>query len=411
MRAIGVGTFRTTPRMRDLVNEVLDSGRISYGPKSKAFEAQFAAIHDSKHAVWSNSGTSSLVVALQALKELHGWRNGDEVIVPSVTFVATVNAVLWNRLRPVVVDVERDYYGLRADLIEPAITPRTRAILPVHLFGQPCDMTSIREIADQHGLAIVEDSCECMFVGHNGRMAGAWGEIGCFSTYVAHLLTTGVGGLSTTSDPALAAKMRSLVNHGRDGIYISIDDGRGLEGAALSEVIARRFRFESVGHSFRITELEAALGLAQLETWEAMIAQRQANAYYLTKYLRDYDDQIQLPRVREHTGHAFMMYPLVVRHEHKQALCAYLEARNIETREMLPLTNQPVYQAWLDETEYPAAQWINDGGFYIGCHQDLTREDLDYMIEAIQSYFAAKLARPARVPLRALVPAPIKEAS
>lgn len=405
MNQIGVGTFTTTARMRELITEVLDSGRISYGPKSKAFEERFAAIHDCGYAVLSNSGTSSLHVALQAMKELYGWRNGDEVIVPALTFVATINIVLHNRMRPVLVDVEPDFYGMRPEAIEAAITPRTRAIIPVHLFGQPCDMTAMSEIAERHGLRIIEDSCECMFVAHNGKMAGSWGQIGCFSTYVAHLLTTGVGGLSTTSDPALAAKMRSLVNHGRDGIYISIDDGRGLEGEALKEVISRRFHFESVGHSFRITEFEAALGLAQLEDWPRMIEQRQRNAFYLTKHLREYDEFIQLPRIRPYTGHAFMMYPLVLRHEHKRDLTAWLEERGVETREMLPLTNQPVYRSWCDEEDYPTARWINDSGFYIGCHQDLTREELDQMIESISTYFAAKTARPARTLFRALLPA------
>lgn len=394
MKQIGVGTFRTTNRMRELVNQVLDSGRISYGPMCTAFEQRFAGIHGCDYAVLSNSGTSSLQVALQALKELRGWQDGDEVIVPSVTFVASVNAVLHNRLTPVLVDVERDYYGLDPALLEQAITPRTRAIMPVHLFGQPCDMLNIKDMSDMHGLAIVEDSCECMFVGHAGTMAGAWGDVGCFSTYVAHLLTTGVGGLGITSDPELAARMRSLVNHGRDGIYLSIDDGRGLEGQALKEVISRRFKFESVGHSFRITELEAALGLAQLETWPEMIEARQRNASELTQRLGGFDEWLQLPAIRPNTGHAFMMYPLVLRHEGKAGLTSWLEERGIETREMLPLTNQPVYAGWCDEAAYPVAQWINASGFYIASHQDLTSEDLDQIVEAITGYFLSAWAKP-----------------
>lgn len=401
MQQIGVGTFKTTPRMRELVEQVLDSERISYGPMSKKFEQDFAAIHDSSYAVWSNSGTSSLVVALQALKELHGWMDGDEVLVPAVTFVATVNAVLWNRLTPVLVDVEATYYGIDPLLIEQAITPRTRAILPVHLFGQPCNMTAIKEIADRHHLLIVEDSCECMFVHHNGKMAGSWGDIGCFSTYVAHLLTTGVGGLSITDNPDYAVAMRSLVNHGRDGIYISIDDDQGLSGVALNEVISRRFRFERIGHSFRITELEAALGLAQLEDWQAMIAQRQANAARLSHGLEPYRGVLARPNIRPHTEHAFMMYPIVLWNEPKAALCQHLEERGIETREMLPLTNQPVYASWCNESQYPVAQWINKSGFYIACHQDLTSDEIDHMITAIGAYFDKKQ----RLTVRKRVPA------
>lgn len=390
---IGVGTFAATPRMRDLVLSVLDTGRISYGPLCKQFESMFAQVHDSQFAVLSNSGTSSLHVALQALKELDGWQDGDEVIVPAVTFVATINVILHNNLTPVLVDVEPDHYGMQPAALAAAITPRTRAIMPVHLFGQPCDMTAILAIAQAHNLRVVEDSCECMFVDHAGRKAGAWGDIGCYSTYVAHLLTTGVGGLSLTNDPVLAAKMRSLVNHGRDGIYISIDDGRSARGSDLAEVISRRFRFEAQGHSFRITELEAALGIPQLETWPAMIATRQRNAQYLTEALADLDDVIQLPRIRPNTEHAWMMYPLVLRNEGKAALCACLEERGIETREMLPLTNQPVYADWLNEADYPVAQWINRSGFYVGCHQDLTLADLDTMIDAIRAYCGRPVAQ------------------
>lgn len=389
---IGVGTFRATPRMRELVEEVLNTSRISYGPLCRQFESLFAQIHQLRYAVLSNSGTSSLHVALQALKELDGWQDGDEVIVPAVTFVATINVILHNNLRPVLVDVEPDLYGLRPDLVEAAITPRTRAIMPVHLFGQPCDMTAIMAIARRHSLRVVEDSCECMFVEHAGRPAGAWGDIGCYSTYVAHLVTTGVGGLSVTNDPLLAAKMRSLVNHGRDGIYISIDDGRRATGGALAEVISRRFRFESVGHSFRITELEAALGIPQLETWPAMIDQRQQNAFYLTEALSDLAPWLQLPAIRPNTQHAFMMYPIVLRSEGKAAICAWLEERGIETREMLPLTNQPVYANMFDEAAYPVAQRINQSGFYIGCHQDLTLDHLDIMISTIRDYFGKPAA-------------------
>lgn len=387
MKQIGVGTFQSTPRIKELVNEVLNSGRISYGPMSQRFEREFAQIHESRFAVLSNSGTSSLQVSLQTLKELHGWRDGDEVIVPALTFVATVNVVLHNRLKPVMVDVDPLYYEIEPELIEAAITPRTRAIIPVHLFGQPCNMQMVTEITQQRGLAIIEDSCECMFVTHAGKSVGAWGDIGCFSTYVAHLLTTGVGGFSLTSNPDYAAKMRSLVNHGRDGIYISIDDDNGLRGQQLKEVISRRFHFESVGHSYRITELEAALGVAQLENWQEMIAKRRANAHYLTTHLSHLRDYLQLPAIRRDTEHAWMMYPIVLRYDHKQGLTAYLEEHGIETREMLPLTNQPVYQDWCHESDYPVAEWINKSGFYIACHQDLTTDDLQHISDVFKVYF------------------------
>lgn len=388
MSNIGVGTFNVTPAMRQAVLEVLDSGRISYGDKSREFEYRFARIHGAQFAVLSNSGTSSLHVALQAMKEIGGWADGDEVIVPAVTFVASVNVVLHNGLKPVLVDVDPVYYEIDPDKIEAAITPRTRAIMPVHLFGQPCDMLRVMWVAERHGLRVLADSCECMFVSHHGHGVGYWADISCYSTYVAHLLTTGIGGLSVTDSSIYAAKMRSLVNHGRDGIYISIDDDNGLSNGDLKEVIARRFNFETIGHSYRITELEAALGVAQLDDYQTMIAQRQQNAEYLTDGLRRFD-RIQLPSVRPHTGHAFMMYPIVMLNDDKAQITAYLESRGIETRAMLPLINQPCYARLWNPADYPVAQWIDRSGFYIGCHQNLTRADLDYIIGAFANYFGA----------------------
>jgi perosamine synthetase len=192
-RIIGVGTFTASPLAKRLVMEALSNNRLSYGPMMQRFETELARMHGCRFGIMSNSGTSALLLALQALKELHGWADGDEVIVPAVTFVATANIVLHNRMVPVLVDVDRLYYELRPELIEQAITPRTRAIIPVHLFGQPADMEPIVAIARRHSLKIIEDSAETMFASCNGKRVGSLGDIGCFSTYVAHLIVTGVG--------------------------------------------------------------------------------------------------------------------------------------------------------------------------------------------------------------------------
>lgn len=382
MKHIGVGHWACSPRERELVNEVLDSGRLSYGPKSKEYERKFAALHGRQYGVLSNSGTSSLQVALQTMKELHGWNDGDEVIVPAVTFVATANIVIHNRMKPVLVDVDPITYNISADKIAPACTYKTRAVIPVNLFGQPANMSEVWA-KTPIGLKLIEDSCEAMFATHNGKMVGSMSDIGCFSMYVAHLITTGVGGIAITNNPDYAAKMRSLVNHGRDGVYIDMDT------SASEEVISRRFRFESIGHSFRITELEAALGLAQLETWEDMIAARQHNARYLIDNLWELhlSGFIQLPTTGEGNTNAHMMFPIVLLHGDKWGLCNYLEERGIETREMLPLTNQPVYKGLWNPADYPVAEWINENGFYVSCHNGLTQEDLDYIVESFYGYF------------------------
>ena len=386
---IGVGTLQLTSEAKQLVMQVLDSNRLSYGPMSQTFEETFAEIHGCQFGIVSNSGTSALHVAVAALKEIHKWSDDDEVIVPAVTFVATLNVVLHNNLKPVIVDVDPDHFDMDPVKLAQAITSKTRAVIPVHLFGQPCDMDPIMSLAADHDLRVVEDSCETMFAQYRGRSVGSIGDIGCFSTYVAHLLSTGIGGLNTTNVPEYAIKLRSLVNHGRDSIYLSIDDDDNLTEDRLRSVVERRFKFISPGHSFRITEMEAALGVAQLKTRDEMLTARRANGRFLMQALQPLADQLQLPSVRPGSDHSFMMFPLLVRKAAKNELVMHLEQHGIETRDMLPLTNQPVYRRLLGiaEEAFPIAKRINNQGFYIGCHQNLTSADLDYIVEVLRTYF------------------------
>lgn len=368
-------------RMRGLIDHILNTGRLSYGPLCQEFEQRFSALHGCGYGVLSNSGTSSLLVALQTLKEIHGWDDGDEVIVPAVTFVATVNVVIHCNLKPVLVDIDPRYYAIDPELISSAITTRTRAIIPVHPFGQPADMTEIMEIARMHDLKVIEDSCEAMGVTHSGRPVGSMGDIGCFSMYVAHILTTGVGGIAITGNTTYARKMRSLVNHGWDRQTRPVD----VKEYDLEE-IRSRYYFTSVGHSFRITELEAAIGVAQLDDLPRIIDNRQFNAAHLTHGLARLNLPLGLPRTRPTNGHSWMMYPILWTEGNKWDIIAHLEANGIETREMLPLTNQPVYGSWCNEDDYPVAKMVNECGLYIGCHQYLTRADLDRVVEVFASY-------------------------
>jgi perosamine synthetase len=386
---IGIGTFTATLRAKQLVMSALDNGRLSYGPMTQRFEADFAKLHGCRFGIMSNSGTSALQLALQAMKELHGWADGDEVIIPAVTFVATANIVLHNRMTPTLVDVDSKYYEINPDIIEPAITPRTRAIIPVHLFGQPADMDPITEIARKYSLKIIEDSAETMFASYKGRRVGGLGDVGCFSTYVAHLLVTGVGGINTTNEPDYAIRIRSLLNHGRDSIYLSMDDDNNKSAEELRTIVERRFKFNSIGHSFRVTEMEAAIGLAQIDDWQPVIAKRRRNAAFLTQALTKFNDHLQTPKIRPNCEHSFMMYPLVTHGQAKCQLVNYLEESGIETRDMLPLTNQPIHQRLLGwrENDFPIAQKINNNGFYIGCHQDLSDIELEYVVECVDRFF------------------------
>ena len=390
---IGSAGFKFGTKEKKYIGEVLKSHRLSYGPWSQRFEEIFAAEHDSEFAVFSNSGTSALHMALAAMKEKYDWRDGDEVIVPAVTFIATSNIVIYNNMKVVFVDVDPKTYNIDPKKIEDAITPRTRAILPVHLFGLPADMDPILRIAKKYQLKVLEDSCECMFATYKGKKVGSFGDVGCFSTYIAHFLVTGVGGLAVTSDPELAVLMRSYMNHGRDSIYLNIDADKGLTKERLKMVVDKRFSFVRLGHSMRATEIEAAIGVAQFEGRVDNIRRRREIANYYTKNLSDLNRFIQLPTVPKGLDHNYMMYPIVLKNMHKKNLVNYLEERNVETREMVPLTNQPIYKKLFGrdlESRFPVAKWINESGFYIGSHPYLKPKEMKYIVDVIHEFFASR---------------------
>jgi dTDP-4-amino-4,6-dideoxygalactose transaminase len=373
------------------VLEVLKSKRLSYGPFSRRFESEFAAAHASKYAVMCNSGTSALRVSIAAAKEKFKWKDGDEVLVPAVTFVATSNVLLQQNLKPVFVDVDPLTYNLNPAEVEKHITKRTRGIMPVHLSGLPCDMEPLMELKHGHKLAMIEDSCETMFSKYKGKPVGSFGEFGCFSTYVAHILVTGVGGLALTSDPELAVMLRSLCNHGRDGIYLSIDDDDKAKGAELDMIMKKRFSFVRLGYSFRATELEAALACAQFERKDEILAKRKKNALFLSSALSDLQDVLQLPHIPAGSEHAFMFYPLLLTSKaHKRDdLTLFLEEAGIETRYLLPLINQPIYRKLFGnlDAKYPVAADINANAFYVGCHQHLSQEDLQHISDVVHAFF------------------------
>jgi dTDP-4-amino-4,6-dideoxygalactose transaminase len=387
---IGVGGLSISDYEKQLVNEVLNSNRLTYGAYTKEFERLFAKAHNVRHAAFVNSGTSALHIAIAALKERHGWADGDEVLVPAVTFVATSNIVLHNNLKPVFVEVESRTYNIDPSRIEECITPHTRAIIPVHLLGLPADMEPLMEIARKYNLKVVEDSCETMFARYKGAPVGSIGDIGCFSTYVAHVLVTGVGGLAVTNDSELAVDLRSLMNHGRDSIYIACDDDQNKAGAELETIVANRFKFIHYGHSFRCTEIEAALGIGQLAKVDSMMKRRREIAAKMISALSQFEDRIQLPHVPADREHCYMLFGLALRNERKEGLVNFLEARNIETRDLLPLINQPVYKRHFGdlESKFPVAKWINESAFYIGCHGYMTDDEVDFVIEAFGDYFS-----------------------
>jgi CDP-6-deoxy-D-xylo-4-hexulose-3-dehydrase len=347
-------------------------------------------MHQCKHAIFLNSGTSALQVALAVLKEKYGYQDGDEVLVPALTFVATANVVLQNNLRPVFVDVDPITYNMDPEDLYYKITSRSRAIIPAHLFGLPADMEWINRSAKQKHLQVLEDSCETMAATIEGTSVGSWGDMAAFSTYVAHLLVGGIGGFITTNDDELARMSRSSMAHGRDSIYMNIDQDDNLDEKSRKNMIERRFNFERIGYSYRATELEAAIALSELERLDGNIFKRQCNARYLTAELKDLDCFLNLPVIPFGFDHSFMVFPIVLRlDQDREEFLMHLERNGIETRYMLPLLSQPIYKKLFpgEEAKHPVAQRLAQQGCFIGIHQGLGIEDLDYISEIIHDYF------------------------
>ena len=391
-RKVGLGTADIEDADRRRVATVLDTGRLSAGPFMHEFEQAFARLHDSTYAAMCNSGTGALQLSLQALKERYGWPDGAEVLVPAMTFVATVNIVLFNRLTPVLVDIDPDTFTMDPSAFEVAITARSVAAIPVHLFGQPADMTSLMAVAQRHELRVIEDSAEAAFVSHRGRKVGSFGDFGCFSTYMAHLVTTGVGGLALTSDAENATRFKSLMNHGRSSRYLTIDDDDNLGDEDLLGVVWSRYEFSSLGQSYRATEMEAALGIGQLERHEPMLAARRRVARRLTEALADVPD-LKLPSTAEGNEHAFMMYPIVCQRPGlRDQLVVALERSGVETRFLLPILGQACYEGLLDMApeRYPATSHALANGFYIGCHQKMDDADVEHVAEVMRTAQSAR---------------------
>ena len=393
MEKIGVGYAYVSDIEKKYVNEALDASRLSQGKMVHKFEKDFAALHDQKYGIACNSGTSALHVGVEVMKEIHGWKEKSEVLVPAITFIATSNAVMHAGLTPVFVDVDPVTYNMDPAKIEEKITANTIGMIPVHTFGQPCDMDPIMEIAEKHGLWVMEDCAEAHFATYKGRKVGSFGEIGAFSTYVAHTITTGVGGVITTNDQKMAEISRSLIAHGRACTceVCLASDPRKVCPLRMKTQMDKRFMMVRMGYSYRIGELEGAIGLGQLENRDIIMGNRKKNAAYLTDKLQDTKDVLQLPETPDYVDHSYMMYPIVVKKEAsftREDITHFIEAKNVETRPMLPLLNQPIYQEIFGDIEkdYPVAEWIDHNGFYVGCHHGLTEKELDKIVEGIHDF-------------------------
>jgi dTDP-4-amino-4,6-dideoxygalactose transaminase len=340
------------------VAAVLESGQLTQGPVVGDLEARFADWCGAKHAVAVSSGTAGLHLAMLA----HGIQPGDEVITSPFTFIASANAALYVGARPVFADVEAETFCLDPEAVEAAITPRTRAILPVHLYGHPAQMPELEAIARRHGLLLIEDAAQAHGAMIDGRQVGTLGASAVFSLYPTKNMMAGEGGLITTDDDAIAAKLRMLRSHGSSKTY----------------------EHEILGYNFRLSDLHAAIGLGQLERLDGFNAARRRHADILTEGLSGLDGVIA-PVERPGYRHVFHQYTVRVP-ERRNALQKKLADREIESRVYYPkpVHHQPLYcQRGYGDQRFPVAERLSDEVLSLPVHPGLTEEDLQRIIEAV----------------------------
>lgn len=324
----------------------------------RMFEEAFAKRYGMKHGIAVNSGGSALFLTLYGL----GIRAGDEVIIPDFTMVATAAAVSHCGAKPVFVDASEKSFNMDPSKIEAKITARTKMIMPVHLYGEPCDMDAIMAIAKKHRLLVVEDAAESHGAKWKGKLTGTFGVASCFSFYANKIITTGEGGMILTNDDGLANTLRHIRGY-------DFDD-------------EKHFWHKTIAWNVRMSALAAALGLAQLERLDELIEKRRANARYYSAGLKG------IPEIRTfgepaNTFSVFWMYGIIA--DRADELMVFLAKNGIETRTFfIPMHGQPIYN---EQGTYKWADHYGTNGFYLPSSSNISSEDKDYVIAKIKEFY------------------------
>jgi len=341
---------------REAVARVLEKGHLAQGEEVKRFEQEWSDYIVTKFAIATNSGTSALHIALICL----GIEKGVKVITTTFSFIATASSILMQRATPVFCDIDPTTYNLDPRQIEDKIDGNTKAIIVVHLYGQPCEMDSISEIAQEHNLYVIEDACQAHGAEYRGEKAGSMGDIGIFSFYPTKNITTGEGGMLTTNDTKIAKKARMLRNHGQ----------------------AQRYRHEMLGYNYRMTDIAAAIGSVQLTKLEELNEKRINNASY---YNQNLSIEIQRPGVIDGVKHVFHQY--TIRVKDRKPFINYLEENSVGygIYYPIPIHKQPLFREH-NGLNFPIAQEASEQVVSLPVHPSLSREELEYIVEVVNSY-------------------------
>ena len=343
------------------ISQSIKARWISGGPKVKKFQEKIAKLCHVKHAIAVCNGTQALYVGLKIL----GIGPGDEVIVPDFTFIASGNAVVWAGAKPIFVDVDKKTFNIDPLKIEKAITKKTKAIMPVHIYGQAARMPEICKIAKKHNLYVIEDAAQGIGVTYNKKPVGSFGQVGCLSFYADKILTTGEGGMVLTNNDDLAKQAVILLNQGRTG--------RGW------------YIHDFLGYNFRMTDLQAAVGLAQLKKLPTIIKKREKNEGLYKKYLADVKE-VQFPYISPKGKRTIWRITILV--DDPQALLEFLDKKGIKAnRTFGPLHSQPCYKNYRTKETFPNARFAFDRILRLPSATGLTEKEIKYICQKIRLFF------------------------
>jgi len=356
------------------VEEVLKSGWLTTGAKVKEFEENMQHYLSVKKAIGLTSCTAGLHTALAAL----GIGPGDEVIVPAYTFVATAHVVEWLGAKPVIVDVEKDTFNIDPDAIEKAITPRTKAIIPVHYAGHACDLGAILQIAKKHNLRIIEDAAHAIGTEYGGKKIGNHGDAAVFSFYVTKTMTTAEGGMIVTNDEEFWKKLKSYAYFGMDKDAFN----------RYSEKGSWFYQIVDPGYKYNMNNIQGAMGVEQLKKLEQFITKRRDLVHHYNLLLKGVPGLIT-PVEKNYTRHAYHLYPLLLNTDKvtRDQFIAKLKEYNVGTSvHFIPLHLHPFYQKKynFNKGDFPTAEWLFEREVSLPLYPGMTLQDVEYVVDAIK---------------------------
>ncbi|MGI0010803.1 MAG: lipopolysaccharide biosynthesis protein RfbH [Nitrosopumilaceae archaeon] len=370
------------------------------GNNTPKFQKKLAFYLGLKRAIFVNSGSSANLISVATLAAKKRIKRGDEVVTLATTFPTTINPLLIYGLCPVMIDVEFPSYTANLDQLEDAITDKTKLIMLPHINGSPNDMERIMEIAQKHNLAVIEDCCDALGSKYNGKIVGTFGNLGTYSFYAAHHISTGEGGAVGGNDEELILTAESIRDWGRVNLKSELLGNRNRKltfqhvSNELPKDYEERYTYINIGYNLKPIDMQAAVGLIQLEKLDKFTSLRKRNFKFLYENLFDFNDKLILPEELPKADPSWFVFPITVKKNagfKRGDIVKFLEERKIETRPILAgnIMNHPAYSriSFRKIGKLPVSKEILENSFFIGIYPGLGKEELRYVIECFKKFF------------------------